>query len=225
MKQTLVIIAILISGVFQGGEGMSAEKTVRYVALGDSYTIGTGARPEQSWPAVITERLKTKGIAISLEANLGRSGWTSQDLIDFQLPEAERLRPDLVTVLIGTNDWVHGMDAATYRTNIREIFKRLVQLVPDRARIIVVTCPDFSLMPVGAEYSGGRDITQGIAEFNEIVMEEAQAYPLTVVDLYPFSRTIEEDKFYASPDGLHPSAKGYARWADVIQPSFDDLDL
>lgn len=56
MKQTLVIIAILISGVFQGGEGMSAEKTVRYVALGDSYTIGTGARPEQSWPAVITER-------------------------------------------------------------------------------------------------------------------------------------------------------------------------
>lgn len=99
-----------------------------------------------------------------------------------------------MTVLIGTNDWVHGMDTATYRTNIREIFKRLVQLVPDRARIIVVTCPDFSLMPVGAEYSGGRDISQGISEFNEIVMEEAQAYPLTVVDLYPFSRTIDEDK-------------------------------
>src|SRR5438552_488731 len=37
---------------------------IRYVAVGDSYTCGTGATPEEAWPALLTNDLKTKGIPI-----------------------------------------------------------------------------------------------------------------------------------------------------------------
>jgi acyl-CoA thioesterase-1 len=225
MQLVWITIVLLVCVVLGGGKVMGEQKTIRYVAIGDSYTIGTGARPEESWPAVITERLKNKGVAISLEGNLGRSGWTTQDVINYQLSEAERLRPDVVTILIGTNDWVQGMDASTFQTNIRAIYKRVIQIVPDRKRILVVTTPDFSIMPKGYLFSGGRDSVKGVSEFNTIIVREAEAQQLQVVDLFPYSRTMGDDAALASDDGVHPSAKGYAKWADVIEPAFNNLNL
>lgn len=225
MHDSWILVVMLCLVVFAVKDGVCGQKTVRYAAIGDSYTIGTGARPEEAWPAVITGRLKKKGVRIELKANLGHNGWTTQDLINGELPELAKLKPDLVTVLIGTNDWVQGIESTVFQANIREIFKRLVEIVPDSRRILVVTIPDFSIMPEGNLYASGRYVSKGIAEFNEIIYKEAETYQLTVIDLYPFSQTMGEDPSLASGDGLHPSAKGYAKWADVIEPAFDKLGL
>ena len=193
------------------------------MAIGDSYTIGTGARTDESWPVVITQRLKNKGVSIELKANLGRNGWTTQDLIDRELPELERLQPDLVTVLIGVNDWVQGVAPEIFQAHIQEILDCLIKIVPDPSRILVITIPDFSVMPSGRDYSSGRDISKGIEGFNAILIKETERYHLTVIDLYPLSQTMGQDLSLAASDGLHPSAQGYARWADLIEPAFDHL--
>jgi lysophospholipase L1-like esterase len=195
----------------------AGQSMIRYVALGDSYTIGTGATPQESWPAQITSRLKAKGVAIELTSNLGRNGWTTQNLIDYQIPVLKELHADFVSVLIGTNDWVHGEDAQTFEDNIHKIFGELLTIVPDSKNIIVVTVPDFSVMPVGIRFSGGRDIAGGLAGFNQIIKDQAHSFGLRVVDIYPLSRTLAS---LVSPDGLHPSAQGYARWADLIEAYF-----
>ena len=67
---------------------------LQYVALGDSYTIGTGVDTAGSWPAQLVERLAatTGAASLRLIANLAVNGYTSDDVIRFALPELERLR-------------------------------------------------------------------------------------------------------------------------------------
>jgi acyl-CoA thioesterase-1 len=211
----LLIICILLQGA-----RIPAQTPYRYVALGDSYTIGTGTAADKSWPAVVTQHLQKKGIPIGLVANLGRAGWTSAELIAYQLPFFEKIRPDYVSLLIGTNDWVRGVEAPVFEQHFHLILDRLLEVIPDRKKVIVVTLPDFSVMPSGVQYSSGRDISSGIASFNQIIKKEAGLHGLKVVDLYPLSQTMKGDMSLSSGDGLHPSAKGYALWADLIERAF-----
>jgi acyl-CoA thioesterase-1 len=211
---------LLILGCLILGASAWAQAPIRYVALGDSYTIGSGGDPDHSWPALITQRLQHKGIPIELAANLGREGWTTQNLIDYQLPIFIKIHPDIVSVMIGVNDWVQGVDAAVFEEHLHFILDRVLEVIADHTKIIVVTIPDFSVMPAGRQYSGGRDISAGINSFNQIIKKEAALHGLNAVDLYPLSQTMGADPSLSAPDGLHPSSKGYALWADLIQQSF-----
>ena len=55
---------------------------MRYVALGDSYTIGTAVNESERWPNQLVERIS----GLYLVANLGVNGFTSADLIATELP-------------------------------------------------------------------------------------------------------------------------------------------
>src|SRR5947209_6987541 len=92
-----------------------AASKIRYIALGDSYTIGEGASPNESWPTLLAQHLNREGIHIDLIANPSRTGWTTKDVIDKELPIFRDLKPDFGTLLIGVNDWVQGVDAETFR--------------------------------------------------------------------------------------------------------------
>jgi lysophospholipase L1-like esterase len=199
------------------------ETTIRYVALGDSYTIGTGAQLNESWPVLCADRLRKKGFPVELVDNLGRNGWTTQNLIDQELPQLRQSRPGFVTLLIGVNDWVQGVDAPTFQEHFAEILEEVLKIIPDPRRILIVTIPDFSVTPFGRQFSYGRDIPQGIKEFNQIIIREAQLRGLKTVDLYPLSQTLGQDISLIAQDGLHPSAKGYVRWADLIEPEIEKL--
>jgi acyl-CoA thioesterase-1 len=219
LKQILTLHLCMISSWAFAGEGPS----IRYVALGDSYTIGTGAQLNESWPALCTSRLQEKGFSIGLAGNLGRNGWTSQNLIDGQLPQLIVLKPDFVTLLIGVNDWVQGVDAATFQGHLQLILDVLLKILPSPRNILIVTIPDFSVTPTGKQFSNGRDIARGITEFNQIIIKEAQSRGLKTVDLFPLSQAMGQDPSLIALDGLHPSAQEYAKWADLIEPAFESL--
>lgn len=90
---------------------------LRYVALGDSYTIGTAAIDGEDWPRQLVDRMAAGGAGadgpgLELVANLGVNGFTSQDVIDKALPQLAPLRPQLVSLLVGVNDVVQGVPAA-----------------------------------------------------------------------------------------------------------------
>jgi lysophospholipase L1-like esterase len=215
-RQNLILSLCLISSMV-----FAAEKpSIRYVALGDSYTVGTGAQLDESWPVLIAKRLQKEGLSIELVGNLGRNGWTSQNLIDYELPQLRILKPNFVTILIGANDFVQGVNDQTYQKHITYILDELLKILSDSKHIIVITIPDFSVVPVGKEFSQGRDITRGIQSFNQIMIQEAQLRGIKTVDLYPLSQTMGKDSSLIAQDGLHPSAIEYAKWADLIKKSF-----
>jgi lysophospholipase L1-like esterase len=208
---------ILAQGIIVSS-ALAAPPPMRYLALGDSYTIGTSAQPDEAWPSVVTARLQSKGAAITLVGNLGHNGWTSQNLIDGELPGLDTLKPDFVTLLIGVNDWVQGVDAPTFRKNVEYILGKLLKKLK-ASQILVITIPDFSVTPTGRQFSNGRDIAQGIKGFNRILLQEAQAHHLNTVDLFALSQGMGQDASLIAQDGLHPSSAEYAKWAGVIEPA------
>jgi acyl-CoA thioesterase I len=196
---------------------------LRYVALGDSYTICEGAKAEEAWPQILSEKMSANGKPIQLIANPSRTGWTSQHLIDRELPIFDTCRADIVTLLIGVNDWVQGVSEANFRINLVYILEHLQSKLADKSKILLITIPDFGVTPTGKLYSAGRDISKGIESFNLIIKEEASKRNLPVVDIFPLSKAMGSDKSLVAKDGLHPSAKEYAEWEKIIRPAFEKM--
>lgn len=189
----------------------------RYVALGDSYTVGEGVKENEAWPMLLTRHLQHQGIAIQLVANPSVTGWTTKEVIEHELPIFEKSRPTFATLLIGVNDWVQGALPKEFGGRLADILERVQAALPDPRKAMLITVPDFSVAPEGSNYGKGRDIAQGITAFNDVIKEEAALRSLPVVDLYPLSQELEGEEFFA-PDNLHPSAAAYARWEHLIYP-------
>lgn len=194
----------------------------RYVALGDSYTIGEGVEEAERWPDRLAGHLRQDAVAIDLVANPSVTGWTTSQLIEHGLPVLEAGRPTFVTLLIGVNDWVQGVSLADYRERLVLILDRVQATLPDPRRVLLVTIPDFSVTPEGSKYGKGRDIPRGIAAFNDVLVDEAERRTLPVVDIFPLSQELAAPEFVA-PDGLHPSGAAYVRWARMIHPAARSL--
>ena len=192
---------------------------IRYVAIGDSYSIGEGASPDQSWPARLTRHLKGKGISIDLIANPSRTGWTTQQAIDEELPIFRKAQPNFGTLQIGVNDWVQGVDEKTFHQRFNILLDQMLKVLHDKNRLLIVTIPDFGVTPTGPKYAGGRNIAAGIASFNKIISEEAARRGLRVVDVFDLSKKMGGDLSLVAADGLHPSAKAYAEWEKIILPA------
>ena len=182
----------------------------RFLALGDSFTIGTGTTPERSFPAVLADIWRERGRVIAL-TNPAVNGYATDDLIQEELPLLAAIRPTLVTLLIGANDLVRGSNEDRYRSRLVRIHERIRADAPD-ARVIALPQPDWSLAPAGAAF-GDLDTTAGrIERFNAIAREEANRAGADWVDLFPLMREQGRLGSFAA-DGLHPSAEAYAAWA------------
>lgn len=195
------------------------QKALRYIALGDSYTICTGTTdPSGQWPQLLAEHLRQAGIPIGTVTNPSRNGFSTQNLIDHELPLLKDGAYDFATLLIGVNDWVRDVDAKSYHKNLGYIIDEIQKSLTNNKQLILITIPDFGMTPQGALYSGGRDISKGISEFNAIIKAEASKRGLVCIDIFPLSKGMKDHKDLIAADGLHPSAKEYALWEKLMFP-------
>jgi acyl-CoA thioesterase-1 len=185
----------------------------RFLALGDSFTIGTGTTPDRSFPAVLTRIWTERGRSVVL-SNPAVNGYTTDDLIHDELPLVASFQPTLVTLLIGANDIVRGTTEDRYRQQLRLIHERLDADGSD-ARVVALPQPDWSLSPAGSGYGDLAAIARTIERFNEIARDEAGRAGALWVDLFRLMREQGRKKMFAS-DGLHPSAEAYAEWARAL---------
>jgi lysophospholipase L1-like esterase len=182
----------------------------RFLALGDSFTIGTGTTPDRSFPAVLVRLWSEQGQSVVL-SNPAVNGYTTDDLINAELPLVTAFRPTLITVLVGANDIVQGSSDDRYRRQLVFIYQRIRADAPD-ARLVALPQPDWSLSPAGSGFGDVAAIARTIERFNEIAREEGERARALWVDLFPLMRDQGRKKMLAA-DGLHPSAEAYAEWA------------
>jgi acyl-CoA thioesterase-1 len=189
---------------------------LRYVALGDSYTIGTGVRPLERWPDQLCAALGDEP-GLELVANLGVNGYTSADLIRYELPALEALAPEFASVLIGVNDVVQGIPTARYTANVAVILDALVHRLP-ADRLIVVAIPDYTVTPAGAEFGDPHGRHASIMGANAVMAEQARKRGIGWVDIFDRSLRAGDDLSLVASDGLHPSGAQYALWVERIAP-------
>lgn len=204
-------------------EADAQKEKIRYAVIGDSYSCGEGAKPNESWPSLLTQHLKTQGLDVELVSNPSVTGWTAKDAIDKELPKFVNSNPNFATLLIGVNDWVQGVDELSFRNRLSYLLDSMLAVLPNKKRLLVVTIPDFGVTPTAHKYARGRNIHEGIMGFNKIVNEEAHKRGLQVVDIFPISKKMGEDKSLVAKDGLHPTAKAYAEWEKLIFPAALEL--
>lgn len=189
-----------------------------YLPLGDSYTIGEGAKPEEAWPNILVNHLNDENIEIELLGNPSVTGWTSQQLIDNELPIFDEKKPNFTTILIGVNDWVQEVPASKFESNFIHILNHVQERLSNKSKIIIVTIPDFGVTPDGGKYGKGRNISDGITEFNNIIKKHASDRNLPCVDIFPISKRMGTEPDLVAEDDLHGSAKMYAMWEELIRP-------
>lgn len=214
--------AFLVIGL--GGCGAAStssdrESALRYVALGDSYTIGTSVRPAESWPSQLVARVP----ALQLIGNLGVNGYTSTDLINEELPALAGLRPEFVTLLIGVNDVVQGVPEERYRANVEEILDAVLGSVAVDHALCIAT-PDYTVTPQGPAFGSPEQQRAGIERENEVLAEVCAARDIGFVpEVFAVSQAAASDWSLVADDGLHPSGAQYAMWVDAIQPEVEAL--
>jgi acyl-CoA thioesterase I len=214
MKKLILTICFSVAYLISMAQ---SSNTIRYVALGDSYTICEGVNTSECWPNVLTKHLNKKDVDITLVANPSKTGYTSQQLIDNEMAVFTNAEANFATVLIGVNDWVQGVQIGIFESNLNYIVETLLETLSSD-RLFLITIPDFSATPKGPEYSKGRDITSGISEFNEIIKKAGDMYGVSVIDIFPTTQAMKDNPELVSADGLHPSAKEYLLWEGIIYP-------
>lgn len=217
----IVFLTLLTTKIMTPERQEKKTGEIRYVSVGDSYTIGLGVEELARWPNVMVKHLKEAGTTIELMANPAISGYTVRDAIDIELPIVEKAKPDLVTVFIGANDHFSQSSAADFKANFSELLDKLQSIVSDKRNIVLITIPDYSKSPAVQEQGIGTT-SESIAVYNVIIKEEGKKRNLSVADIFPVSQKMIGREDYID-DGLHPSETGYKKWEKVIFPVVMDL--
>jgi lysophospholipase L1-like esterase len=187
---------------------------IRYLALGDSFTAGTGNQPADAFPSRLASLWRAHGRRVTLK-NVAVNGYTTEDVQEQELPVVAPFRSTLVTLAVGANDYVRGWSADVYRSHVRVLFRAIIDAGVAPNRIVALPQPEWSLSPAAASFGDPRQIGADIVAFNTILRDEARAAGALYVDLYPLMHKQAEAKMLAS-DGLHPSARAHAEWAAAL---------
>lgn len=198
---------------------------LRWLALGDSYTIGEAVPEAGRWPVQLAAALRARGVAVDEPRILATTGWTTDELWA-AMDAAEPLgRWDFVSLLIGVNNQYRGRAAADYRGEFRHLLARAIALAGDRpGRVLVLSIPDWGVTPFGQ--ASGRDtaaIARELDAYNAIAAEECAAAGVAFVDITPASRGPGARPDRIADDGLHPSALAYADWTALALPVAEAL--
>ncbi|MFY2763112.1 SGNH/GDSL hydrolase family protein [Arenimonas sp. MALMAid1274] len=187
---------------------------LKYLALGDSYTIGESVPEAGRWPVQLVAALRERGVAIDEPRIIATTGWTTDELAA-AMDAAEPLgRWDVVSLLIGVNNQYRGRDVADYRGEFTALLQRAITLAGGRAdHVLVLSIPDWGVTPFGQ--ASGRDPARIAAEldaYNAAAASICEAHGVPFVDITPASRAPTAG---IAEDGLHPSAPQYTTWTHL----------
>jgi lysophospholipase L1-like esterase len=220
-----LLASLLLIGCVQNApmNTTNTEYPFRFLALGDSYTIGQGVDESDRWPIQLAAALRERSIQISDPEIVARTGWTTADLLRGIEEVGELGQYDLVSLLIGVNDQFQGLAIEGYRERFRGLLAIAVKAAGGRAeRVIVLSIPDWSFTPF-AEMVERREVSTEINMFNEVGREESELAGVHFFNITSMTRPIIYDEDLIADDGLHYSAKMYAMWVEAILPSVVEI--
>ena len=192
----------------------------RYLALGDSYTIGEGVPADGSWPFQLAAALRAQGIDLADPEVIATTGWTTDELaaaidgVDPQGPYA------LVSLLIGVNNQYRGRPLAEYRQQFEQLLQRAIALADENpGRVLVLSTPDWGFTPYAVEHErDAAQVAREIDDFNAAAQACCGDYGVAFVDITSTSRDRGDQPDMLVDDGLHPSALMYRRWMEQALP-------
>ena len=192
---------------------------IKFLALGDSYTIGESVDEKQRWPVQLADALRTAGYTIETPHIIATTGWRTDQLK--KVIEEANLAPEynLVSLLIGVNNQYQGKTAESYAPEFEELLNMAVKLAGGKKEnVLVVSIPDYGFTPFG--YPKQKEISKALDEYNAISKRITEKAGVRYVNITDISRNGLTDPELVAYDKLHPSGKQYKLWVDRIKQLF-----
>ncbi|MBL7852772.1 MAG: SGNH/GDSL hydrolase family protein [Cyclobacteriaceae bacterium] len=199
--------------------GMQAQTPLRYLALGDSYTIGEAVAEAERWPVQLVKRWRDAGRAVADPRIIATTGWRTDNLKAAMTAANLANDWDIVSLLIGVNNQYQGKPADQYAIEFEGLLNDAIRLAGGRKdRVFVVSIPDYGYTPFGQPKQ--EAITRALNEFNAINERITRAHGVTYVPITDISREGLDKPELVATDKLHPSGAMYTRWTDRIFAQF-----
>ena len=200
---------------------------MKYLALGDSYTIGEAVAESERWPVQLAARLREEGMDMTAPEIIAVSGWTTDELAAGIAQAHPPQDYNLVSLLIGVNNQYRSGDLATYRREFRKLLRQAIGFARGNLRrVIVLSIPDWGMTPFAAnDPRRPAQISAEINDFNAVNRQETEQANAHYIDITPISRQAAANPDLIATDGLHPSGKMYAAWVKMMLPVILKLEI
>jgi lysophospholipase L1-like esterase len=197
----------------------TSSDTLSYLALGDSYTIGVGVYLQETYPYQLENSLNALSYHILQPIEIAEQGWKTADLINaIQVGGIDTTKFGIVTLLIGVNDEAQGVSPTDYRLNFSQLVNTAINLANGNAKhVFVLSIPDWGVTP----FAKGQDATIGpqIDLFNDINKAITAGAGANYINVTDISRLAASDTTLLAEDELHPSAKMFTIWNNLLEPT------
>ncbi len=188
----------------------------KYLALGDSYTIGETLVYEKNFPSQLTSVLNQKGQNYKLDKLIAVTGWTTDELALAIEKERPSLDYDLVTLLIGVNNQYRGRSVDEYRWQFYSLLCQSILFAGGKSeQVVVLSIPDWGLTPFNKE-KDIKTVSEEIDLYNQINQEIALDMGCKYVYVTGSTRLHAKDTYYLAHDLLHYAEQEYAIWAQKV---------
>jgi lysophospholipase L1-like esterase len=214
--KSVILILVLLTFTHAKQVTKMQSRSYTYLALGDSYTIGEQVPLSKNFPSQTVELLRKNGYDFGAPEIVARTGWTTDELELAINNHSFDKEYDFVTLLIGVNNQYRGRSSSEYEDQFETLLEQAIQFAGnDSDHVAVLSIPDWGVTPFA---NGGdrKQIAKEIDAFNTVNRQIARKYHIHYIDITPFTREAAHDPSLLAPDGLHPSAKEYKRWAEII---------
>lgn len=217
----LLLLFLFLPTLIKAQTKESMEKTYTYLALGDSYTIGEALLLKNNFPYQTVQLLRNKGYAFAAPEIIAKTGWTTDEL-EGEIKNYHFLsKYDFVTLLIGVNNQYRGREVIEYKEHLEHLLEKAIALAGGKAsHVILVSIPDYSATPF-AKSKDTEKITKEIDVLNSVAKALSVQYKTQYVEITEGSRDAKNNAELVAEDGLHPSAKEYARWAEKVSKKIE----
>lgn len=213
MKRFPVLIQAMLFSAGLYAQSPDLDEPIRYLALGDSYTIGESVDVKERWPVQFVDSLRARGYTVDSLKIIATTGWRT-DQLQTAIESQDPAGFNLVSLLIGVNNQYQGGSLAVYKTEFEALLKKAIELAGgNRYKVLVLSIPDYAFTPFA---NGDTAITRELDEFNQANRAISAQYGVPYFHITDISRRGLEHPELVAGDGLHPSGKMYALWVERI---------
>ena len=209
------IIVFCLAGILNLQAQTPNTVSTKFLALGDSYTIGESVLEKERWPVQLAAALRAGGQKVEDPSIIAKTGWRTDQLKQAILDAKLKNEYGLVSLLIGVNNQYQKKTADSYAPEFEELLNMAVTLAGGKKEnVFVVSIPDYGFTPFGKPKQ--EEITKAIDAFNEVNLKITKRMGIRYVNITDLTREGLSNPSYVAGDGLHPSGAMYTLWVDRI---------
>lgn len=214
----LLLFSISCTNSEESDDIIIVQKNYKYLALGDSYTIGQSVCETCRFPIQLQDSITKyiNDVDTFQTKIIAQTGWTTTNLKSVIATQNPTNDYDLVTLLIGVNNQYQNQPFSVYQQEFPELVSIAIQKAKgNKNNVIVVSIPDYAYTPFG---NGNTTITSQIDAYNTFAENYCLANNITFVYITDITRMGLVQNNLVASDGLHPSTLAYTKFVERILP-------